>query len=256
MQGLRGAAHSGDPTCARNSSVAEPCRRSPIRVGLRARGPRIAVGRSDERRFARYAEARHGEGERHRTLIVLAAAAIGIDYGAAALTESVVAQQMRTQLGLADDPSVRINNFPFLTQAISGRYRSVDVTADHIAVGARVAGRGDHLLELGRPRVGLAVDAEDEAVGGGHAGIGAPDVERLVREAGNVPVDKLYIDGIDADAPARSTTARTSVADARPRHGRPVQRHRGHPGAGAAGVDLGCSSPTAGADHTARRPSR
>jgi len=29
--------------------------------------------------------------------------------------------------------------------------------------------------------------------------IGAPDVERLIREAGDVPVDKLYIDGIDAD---------------------------------------------------------
>ena len=68
-------------------------------------------------------------------LIVLVAAAIGIDYGAAAITESVVAREMRTQLALADDPSVRINNFPFLTQAISGKYRSIDVVADHMAVG-------------------------------------------------------------------------------------------------------------------------
>jgi hypothetical protein len=68
-------------------------------------------------------------------LIVLVAAAIGIDYGAAAITESVVARQMRTQLALADDPSVRINNFPFLTQAISGKYRSIDVIADHVTVG-------------------------------------------------------------------------------------------------------------------------
>ena len=68
-------------------------------------------------------------------LVVLGAAAVGADYGAAALTESAVAREMRTQLGLADDPSVRINNFPFLPQAISGRYRSVDVTANHVAVG-------------------------------------------------------------------------------------------------------------------------
>ena len=38
----------------------------------------------------------------------------------------------------------------------------------------------------------------------GTARIGAPDVERLIREAGNVPVDKLYIDGIDADGLQRA----------------------------------------------------
>ena len=75
-------------------------------------------------------------------LIVLGAAAVGADYGAAALTESAVAREMRSQLGLTDDPSVRFNNFPFLTQAISGRYRSVDVVADHAAVAA-----GDRLGE-------------------------------------------------------------------------------------------------------------
>ena len=52
-------------------------------------------------------------------LIVLVALAVGVDYGAAALTESAVSREMRSQLDLADDPSVRINNFPFLTQAIS-----------------------------------------------------------------------------------------------------------------------------------------
>src|SRR3954464_13381216 len=68
-------------------------------------------------------------------VIVLVALAVGVDYGAAALTESAVAREMRTQLNLADDPSVRINNFPFLTQALTGRYKSIDVTADHVAVG-------------------------------------------------------------------------------------------------------------------------
>ena len=136
-------------------------------------------------------------------LVVLGAAAVGADYGAAALTESAVARQMRTQLGLADDPSVRINNFPFLTQAISGRYKSVDVTADHIVVGPLhdvqvrsqlrdVSAQLSQMLGDG-PRTVTVREVE------GTVRIGAPDVERLIREAGDVPVDKLYIDGIDAD---------------------------------------------------------
>ena len=136
-------------------------------------------------------------------VVVLGAAAVGVDYGSAALTESVVARQMRTQMALTDDPSVRVNNFPFLIQAISGRYRSVDVTADHIAVGPLrdvqvrsqlrdVRAPLSQMLD-GGPRTVTVREVE------GTARIGAPDVERLIREASDVPVDKLYIDGIDAD---------------------------------------------------------
>ena len=136
-------------------------------------------------------------------VVVLGAAAVGVDYGAAALTESVVARQMRSQLSLADEPSVRVNNFPFLTQAISGRYKSVDVTADHIVVGPLhdvqvrsqlrdVSAPLSQMLGDG-PRTVTVREVE------GTVRIGAPDVERLIREAGDVPVDKLYIDGIDAD---------------------------------------------------------
>jgi len=136
-------------------------------------------------------------------VVVLGAAAVGVDYGSAALTESVVARQMRSQLSLADEPSVRVNNFPFLTQAISGRYKSVDVTADHIVVGPLhdvqvrsqlrdVSAPLSQMLGDG-PRTVTVREVE------GTVRIGAPDVERLIREAGDVPVDKLYIDGIDAD---------------------------------------------------------
>jgi len=136
-------------------------------------------------------------------VVVLGAAAVGVDYGSAALTESVVARQMRSQLSLADEPSVRVNNFPFLTQAISGRYKSVDVTADHVAVGPLhdvqvrsqlrdVSAPLSQMLGDG-PRTVTVREVE------GTVRIGAPDVERLIREAGDVPVDKLYIDGIDAD---------------------------------------------------------
>jgi len=140
-------------------------------------------------------------------LIVLVAAAIGIDYGAAAITESVVAREMRTQLALADDPSVRINNFPFLTQAISGKYRSIDVVADHMAIGPLrdvqvrsqlrdVAAPLSQMLE--GPRTVTVREVE------GTARIGAPDVERLISNSSGVAVDKVYIDRIDADGLERA----------------------------------------------------
>lgn len=68
-------------------------------------------------------------------LIVLVGLFVAVDFGSAALAESAVSRQMRSQLGLADDPSVRINGFPFLTQAAAGQYSSVDVEAARIVVG-------------------------------------------------------------------------------------------------------------------------
>lgn len=68
-------------------------------------------------------------------LLVLAAVFVLVDFGAAAWAESSVSRQMRSRLNLSDDPSVRINGFPFLTQALAGDYPSVDVDAQRIAVG-------------------------------------------------------------------------------------------------------------------------
>jgi LmeA-like phospholipid-binding len=62
-------------------------------------------------------------------LLVIVALAVAADFGAAAYAEHAVAQQMRQQLALASEPSVRINGFPFLTQALAGRYSSIDVRA-------------------------------------------------------------------------------------------------------------------------------
>ena len=138
-------------------------------------------------------------------LIVLVALAVGVDYAAAALTESAVSREMRQQLNLVDDPSVRINNFPFLTQAIAGRYRSVDVTADHVPVGplhdvqvrTQLRDVNAPLSQLlGGSRTVTVREAE------GTVRIGAPDVEQLLRGRSEaidnaVVVDKLYIDGID-----------------------------------------------------------
>ncbi len=68
-------------------------------------------------------------------LLVLIGLLVVADFGAAALAESAVSRQMRSQLQLADDPSVRINGFPFLTQAVAGEYGSVEVDAQHLSLG-------------------------------------------------------------------------------------------------------------------------
>lgn len=69
------------------------------------------------------------------TVAVLVALAIGVDFGAAAAAEYQVAKRMRAELGLATDPSVRIEGFPFLTQAASGTYEQVEVSAVGLPVG-------------------------------------------------------------------------------------------------------------------------
>ncbi len=62
-------------------------------------------------------------------VLVVVALAVAADFGAAAAAEYAVAKELRQQLGLASDPSVRINGFPFLTQAVNGRYSTIDVRA-------------------------------------------------------------------------------------------------------------------------------
>ncbi|MGH3793575.1 MAG: LmeA family phospholipid-binding protein [Pseudonocardiaceae bacterium] len=69
------------------------------------------------------------------TVLVLVGLAVGADYAAAAAAEYEVAKQVRAELGLAADPSVRINGFPFLTQALMGDYSDIDMQAAGLTVG-------------------------------------------------------------------------------------------------------------------------
>jgi hypothetical protein len=136
-------------------------------------------------------------------LLVLVGLLVAVDFGAAALAESAVSRQMREQLGLADDPSVRINGFPFLTQAISGEYRSVDVSAQRISVGdlrdlevrAQLRGVTAPLGELlgSGPRTLEVREAE------GTVRVGAGDLERLLPG-----VERLRIENIDDEALERA----------------------------------------------------
>lgn len=68
-------------------------------------------------------------------VLVLVGLGVAADYGAAAAAEYQVAKQIREELRLAADPSVRINGFPFLTQALLGHYSDIDMRAAGLSVG-------------------------------------------------------------------------------------------------------------------------
>ena len=67
-------------------------------------------------------------------VLVVVGLAVAADFGAAAAAEYALAQQLREQFTLASDPSVRINGFPFLTQAVAGRYSAIDIRAAGLPV--------------------------------------------------------------------------------------------------------------------------
>lgn len=63
------------------------------------------------------------------TVVCLIAAAVLVDFGAAAYSEYRVSRGLREGAGLDSDPAVTITGFPFLTQAAEGRYRHIEIRA-------------------------------------------------------------------------------------------------------------------------------
>lgn len=62
-------------------------------------------------------------------LVVLLGLLLVADRAGAAIASQAVAAQVQAGAGLAAEPAVEIGGFPFLTQAVSGRYDDVEVTA-------------------------------------------------------------------------------------------------------------------------------
>ncbi len=61
-------------------------------------------------------------------LLVLLALLVGLDRLAVRVAEARIAQQLRSTL--AGDPTVKIDGFPFLTQALRGRYTDIQITGE------------------------------------------------------------------------------------------------------------------------------
>lgn len=69
------------------------------------------------------------------TIAVLTGLIVAADFGTAAAAEYQIANQLRSEFDLSRDPSVRVNGFPFLTQALSGSYGEIDMQATGLPVG-------------------------------------------------------------------------------------------------------------------------
>lgn len=68
------------------------------------------------------------------TVVVIIAILLGLDFGARAEAENVVASKIEQQ-GLNTKPDVTIHGFPFLTQLASKDFRQVTIKADNVTDG-------------------------------------------------------------------------------------------------------------------------
>jgi len=69
------------------------------------------------------------------TVVVIAGVLLGLDFGARAVAESVVASKIQQQGGLQSKPSVSIDGFPFLTQAADRDFGHVTISAASVPAG-------------------------------------------------------------------------------------------------------------------------
>lgn len=69
------------------------------------------------------------------TLVVLVVLAVAADRIALVVAERTVAAQLQTSGSLSTRPNVSVRGIPFLTQAISGRYDDVELSATSVTAG-------------------------------------------------------------------------------------------------------------------------
>ncbi|OAK54527.1 LmeA family phospholipid-binding protein [Rhodococcoides kyotonense] len=65
-------------------------------------------------------------------LVSLVALALVVDFGVAAYSEYRVSRAIRQGGDLPSDPQVTVHGFPFLTQAVDGHYRNVEIRAQDV----------------------------------------------------------------------------------------------------------------------------
>lgn len=68
-------------------------------------------------------------------LLVIVAVLVGLDFGARWIAEDRVGAALQDSLSLPSRPDVDVRGFPFLTQALAGRYDDVELSAPGIRYG-------------------------------------------------------------------------------------------------------------------------
>lgn len=95
-------------------------------------------------------------------LAVLVGLVVIVDFGAAAYSEYRVSRALREGGDLSSDPEVTIHGFPFVTQAIDGKYKNIEIRAK----GVRADLISDTTLEA--TLNGVAIPARDLIEGNVH----------------------------------------------------------------------------------------
>lgn len=79
-------------------------------------------------------------------LVVLLALLLAADRAGAALASRAIAAEVQSATRLPGEPDVEVAGFPFLTQALAGRYDRVELTARDVPAGELTLDRLDATL--------------------------------------------------------------------------------------------------------------
>ncbi|WP_434452351.1 LmeA family phospholipid-binding protein [Lentzea sp. E54] len=136
------------------------------------------------------------------TVIVLGVLLVAADFALAAAGEYQIAQRMREKLQLDEDPSVRINGFPFALQALRGDYQHVEIRAHGVPIKDEQQGVDLRDLDIEADLLHTRVELADLLAGNvskatidtvkGSIKIKALDLNRLANQV--TPFDKLSIE--------------------------------------------------------------
>lgn len=98
------------------------------------------------------------------SLVVLLGLLLVADRAGAAFAAQAVAVQAQASAGLRSEPDVDIGGFPFLTQALAGRYTRVEVRADTVTAGEITLSRLEATLDGARIPLSDALSGSVEQV--------------------------------------------------------------------------------------------
>ncbi|MDX8056349.1 DUF2993 domain-containing protein [Lentzea sp. BCCO 10_0798] len=157
------------------------------------------------------------------TVIVLGVLLVAADFALAAAGEYQIAQRMREKLQLNEDPSVRINGFPFTLQALRGDYQHVEIRAYGVPIRNEQQGVDLRDLDVEADLLHTRVELADLLAGNvskatidtvkGSVRIKAMDLNRLANQV--TPFDKLSIEPdnrVATQTPADPKAPKTTAA--------------------------------------------
>ncbi|MFC3892328.1 DUF2993 domain-containing protein [Lentzea rhizosphaerae] len=147
-------------------------------------------------------------------LLVLGVLLVAADFALAAAGEYQIAQRMREKLQLDEDPSVRINGFPFILQALRGDYKHVEIRAYGVPIKDEQQGVDLRDLDIEADLRHTHVELADLLAGNvskatidqvdGSIKIKALDLNRLANQV--TPFDKLSIEPDNRAAATQTPT--------------------------------------------------